>query len=150
MKLKHAYIYRKFLPQAGYTLIEIIIVVAIIAMLAGLVLPQVMGRADDASKAAVKHDFATIGNALKLYRLDNSRYPTTEQGLKALVQKPIVAPLAPNWKDGGYLSKLPKDPWGSEYQYITPGIHSDADIFSYGKDKQVGGEGIDADIGNWE
>ena len=134
----------------GYTLIEIMIVVAIIAMLAGLVLPRVMGRADDAAKVAVKQDIATISSALKLYRLDNSRYPTTEQGLKALVQKPTEAPVPKNWKEGGYLEKLPKDPWGTEYQYITPGIHSDADIFTYGKDKEVGGEGINADVGNWE
>ncbi|MFM2344470.1 MAG: hypothetical protein RLZZ210_1081 [Pseudomonadota bacterium] len=136
--------------KSGYTLIEIMIVVAIIAMLAGLVLPRVMGRADDAAKVAVKQDIATISSALKLYRLDNARYPTTEQGLKALVEKPTVAPLPRNWKDGGYLEKIPKDPWGNEYQYITPGIHSDADIFTYGKDKEVGGEGINADVGNWE
>ena len=99
---------------------------------------------------AARQDVATLGAALKLYRLDNQRYPTTEQGLKALVEKPTIEPVPTNWKTGGYLDKLPKDPWGNPYQYLQPGIHGELDIFSLGADGQPGGTGNDTDIGSWD
>jgi general secretion pathway protein G len=114
-----------------------------------LVVPKIISRPDEARVIAAKQDIAAIMQALKLYRLDNQRYPTTEQGLQALVTPPGSAPLAPNWKAGGYVERLPKDPWGSPYQYLNPGIHGEIDIFSFGADGAPGGEGNDADIGSW-
>ncbi|MBK4736445.1 type II secretion system major pseudopilin GspG [Noviherbaspirillum sp. DKR-6] len=134
----------------GFTLIEIMVVVVIMGILAALVVPKLMGRTDDARIMAAKQDISTIMQALKLYRLDNSRYPTTEQGLQALVAKPTGAPVPSNWKEGGYIEKLPKDPWGNPYQYLSPGIHGEVDVFSLGADGQPGGTGVDADIGSWE
>jgi general secretion pathway protein G len=108
-----------------------------------------MGRADDARILAAKQDIATLMQSLKLYRLDNQRFPTTEQGLQSLVTRPTAAPLPPNWKTGGYLDRLNKDPWGNPYQYLMPGLHGEVDIFSYGADGKAGGIGVDADIGSW-
>ena len=133
----------------GFTLIEIMVVVVIMGVLAALLVPRLMGRADDARILAAKQDITTLMQALKLYRLDNQRLPTTEQGLQALVVRPTVAPLAPNWKTGGYLDRLNKDPWGNPYQYLAPGLHGEVDVFSYGADSKPGGIGVDADIGSW-
>jgi general secretion pathway protein G len=109
-----------------------------------------MGRADDARIIAAKADIASIMQGLKLYKLDNQRYPTTEQGLQALITKPSVGPTANGWKSGGYLDKVPKDPWGNQYQYLEPGVHGEVDVFSLGADGQPGGTGNDADIGSWD
>jgi general secretion pathway protein G len=135
----------------GFTLIEIIVVITIMAIMAALIVPRVVGRTDDARIAAARQDIATLMNALKLYRLDNSRYPTTEQGLRALVEKPTVDPIPSNWKSGGYLDapSVRKDPWGNDYQYLNPGLHGEVDVMSFGRDGQPGGEGPDADIGSW-
>lgn len=133
----------------GFTLIEIMVVVIIIGVLAALVVPKIMSRPDEARVIAAKQDIATLLQALKLYRLDNIRYPSGEQGLMALVVKPAGEPVPPNWKSGGYLERLPKDPWGSAYQYLNPGIHGEIDVFSLGADGKPGGEGVDADIGSW-
>ena len=135
--------------QSGFTLIEIMIVVVILGILAALIVPKVMGRPDEARIIAAKQDIAALGQALKLYRLDNIRYPATDQGLQALVAKPSSAPIPPNWKSGGYLDRLPKDPWGHDYQYLNPGTHGEIDVFSLGADGAPGGEGNDADIGSW-
>jgi len=134
----------------GFTLIEIMVVVVIMGILAALVVPKLMGRTDDARISAARQDIATVMQALKLYRLDNHRYPTTEQGLNALIAKPQSGPPANGWKQGGYLERLPKDPWGTPYQYLSPGVHGEVDVFSYGADGQPGGAGNDADIGSWE
>lgn len=136
--------------QRGFTLIEIMVVVVIIGILGALVVPKLMGRADDARVTAARTDIATLMQALKLYRLDNQRYPTTEQGLQALVSKPTSGPAAPGWKAGGYVDKLPNDPWGNPYQYLSPGIKGEVDVFSYGADGQPGGTGNNADVGSWE
>lgn len=136
--------------QRGFTLIEIMVVVVIMGILAALVVPKLMGRTDDARIQAARQDIGTLMQALKLYRLDNQRYPTTEQGLQALVSKPTSGPAANGWKSGGYIDKLPKDPWGHPYQFLSPGIHGEVDVFSYGADGQPGGEGSDADIGSWD
>ena len=136
--------------QRGFTLIEIMVVVVIMGILAALVVPKLMGRTDDARIVAARQDIATVMQALKLYRLDNQRYPTTEQGLQALMTKPGAGPASDGWKAGGYIDKLPKDPWGNPYQYLSPGIKGELDVFSYGADGQPGGVGNDADIGSWE
>lgn len=134
----------------GFTLIEIMVVIVILGVLAALVVPRVLERPDEARAVAAKADIATIVAALKLYRLDNQRYPTAEQGLASLVAKPEAPPVPPNWKPGGYLEKLPKDPWGSPYQYLNPGLKGEIDVFSLGADHQPGGSGVDADIGSWD
>jgi len=125
------------------------VVVVIIGILAALIVPRVMNKPDEARVVAAQQDIRSIVQALKLYRLDNMRYPTTEQGLAALVTAPTIPPLAPNWKPGGYLERLPKDPWGNAYQYLNPGIHGEIDVLSFGADGVAGGEGFDADIGSW-
>lgn len=135
--------------QRGFTLIEIMVVVVILGILAALVVPKVMSRPDEARIVAAKQDIQALAQALKLYRLDNQRYPSSEQGLQALAQKPTTSPLPPNWKPGGYLDRLPKDPWGHPYLYLNPGLHGEIDVFSYGADGASGGEGNDADIGSW-
>ena len=135
--------------HSGFTLIEIMVVVVIMGVLAALLVPRLMGRTDDARILAAKQDIATLMQALKLYRLDNQRYPTTEQGLQALIARPTNGPQPANWKSGGYIDRLNKDPWGNIYQYMSPGTRSEVDIFSYGADGQVGGTGNDADIGSW-
>ena len=136
--------------RSGFTLIEIMVVVVILAILAALIVPKVMSRPDEARVVAARQDVAAILQALKLYRLDNLRYPTTEQGLGALVARPTVAPVPPNWKAGGYLERLPKDPWGNAYQYLNPGRRGEIDVFSLGADGAPGGEGFDSDIGSWQ
>ncbi len=134
----------------GFTLIEVMVVIVIIAILAALIVPKVMSRPDEARIAAARQDIGAIVQALKLYKLDNMRYPTTEQGLQSLVKKPVTAPLPENWKGNGYLEKLPKDPWGYPYQYLQPGLHGEIDVISYGANREPGGEGSDADIGSWD
>lgn len=136
--------------QRGFTLIEIMVVVVILGVLAALVVPKLMGRTDEARIVAAKQDIATVMQALKLYKLDNQRYPTTEQGLQALIARPTTGPAANGWKTGGYLDKLPKDPWGNPYQMLSPGIKGEIDVFSLGADGQPGGAGNDADIGSWD
>lgn len=131
----------------GFTLIEVMVVIVILGILAALVVPKVMGRPDEARIVAAKQDIAAIMQALKLYKLDNRRYPTAEQGLQALVAKPAAAPVPDNWKS--YLEKLPNDPWNKPYQYLNPGLRGEIDVISYGADSQPGGEGADADIGSW-
>jgi general secretion pathway protein G len=133
--------------QRGFTLIEIMVVMIIIGILAALIVPRVMGRPDEARRIAARQDIASIVQALKLYRLDNGRYPATEQGLTALVTRPEGDPPLTNWK--AYLDNLPKDPWGNVYQYANPGTHGEIDVWSFGADGKPGGEGNDADIGNW-
>lgn len=133
----------------GFTLIEVMVVVVILAILAALIVPKIMSRPDEARAVAAKQDIATIVQALRLYRLDNTRYPTSEQGLVALVARPTVAPAPANWKAGGYLERLPKDPWGNPYLYLNPGLRGEIDVFSFGADGAAGGEGVDADIGSW-
>lgn len=132
----------------GFTLIELMVVLVIIGVLAALIVPNVLDRADDARTTAAKTDVNNLMQALKLYRLDNQRYPTGEQGLAALTAKPSAGPNAPNWRP--YLDKLPADPWGRAYQYINPGVHGEVDVLSLGADGQPGGEGKDADIGSWQ
>ncbi len=141
--------YRRLPRFAGFTLIEVMVVIAILAILAALIVPKVMSRPDEARVVAAKQDIAALMQALKLYRLDSKRYPTTEQGLQALVAKPSQAPVPDNWKAGGYVEKLPMDPWGKPYQFLNPGLHGEIDVFSYGADGALGGESFDADIGNW-
>jgi general secretion pathway protein G len=135
--------------HTGFTLLEIMVVVVIIGILAALVVPKIISRPDEARVIAAKQDIATLLQSLKLYRLDNQRYPTTEQGLQALVTKPTSLPLPRNWKSGGYLERLPKDPWGNPYQYLNPGLHGEIDVFRFAADAAPGGEGNDADIGSW-
>jgi general secretion pathway protein G len=135
--------------DAGFTLIEIMVVIAIIGILATLIVPKIMGRPDEARATAAKHDVGTLVQAFKLYRLDIGRYPTTEQGIRALVEKPTSEPVPQNWKVGGYLDSIPKDPWGNPYQYANPGTRGEIDVYSFGADGKAGGTGTDADIGNW-
>jgi general secretion pathway protein G len=137
-------------PQSGFTLIEIVVVVAIIAILAAIVVQQVVGRVDDAQVQRARADIQTLGSALNIYKLDNYNYPSTQQGLDALVHTPGGQPEAKNWKTGGYIERLPKDPWGNDYHYQSPGQHGAFDLFTLGRDNQPGGEGVDADFGNWE
>jgi general secretion pathway protein G len=132
----------------GFTLIELMVVLVIIGVLAALIVPNVLERADDARSMAAKTDVNNLMQALKLYKLDNQRYPSAEQGLVALVVKPASGPIPPNWKP--YLDKLPNDPWNNPYQYLNPGIKGDIDVLSFGADGQAGGEGKDADVGSWQ
>jgi general secretion pathway protein G len=135
----------------GFTLIEIMVVIVILGILAALVVPKLIGRVDESRVAAAKLDINNLKAALNMYKLDNQRYPTTDQGLQALVTKPTTGPEPKGWRSGGYIEKLPNDPWKNPYQYISPGTHGTPfDIFSYGADGQPGGTGDDADIGSWE
>ena len=134
----------------GFTLIEIMVVVVIMGVLAALVVPKLLSRTGESKVAAAKVDIATVMQALKLYKLDNQRYPTTEQGLQALLTKPTSGPAANGWKTGGYLEKMPKDPWGAPYQFLSPGIKGEIDVYSLGADGAPGGTGDDADIGSWD
>lgn len=136
--------------QKGFTLIEIMVVVVIIGVLAALIVPSVLGRADEARVTAAKTDLQAIANALDLYKLDNYDYPSTDQGLDALVSKPTGEPEALNWNPDAYLKKLPKDPWKRDYIYISPGTHGAFDLYSLGADGREGGEGYAADILNWD
>ena len=134
--------------QKGFTLIELMVVLVIIGVLAALIVPNVLDRADDARVMAAKTDVNNLMQALKLYKLDNQRLPTSEQGLQALIAKPANGPIPQNWKP--YLDKLPNDPWGRPYQYLNPGIKGETDVMSLGADGQAGGEGKNADIGSWQ
>jgi general secretion pathway protein G len=136
-------------PARGFTLLEIMIVVVIIGILAAFIAPNIIGRTDEARLTRVQQDLRSIESALKLYRLDNFRYPTTDQGLDALVDKPTTPPEPRNWREGGYFDRLPTDPWGGDYLYLSPGQRGEFDLYSLGADGQPGGEGVDADIGNW-
>ena len=129
----------------GFTLIEIMVVVAILAILAGIIIPRIMSRPEEAKKTRAQVDIKSLEGTLNLYKLDNGFYPTTDQGLEALVKKPEMAPLPRKWKEGGYLSRVPNDPWGRPYQYLSPGAHGNFDLYSLGAD----GEGKDADLQNW-
>ncbi len=132
----------------GFTLIEIMVVVIIIGLLAAIVAPQVIGNIDKAQVTKAKVEIEAIEDAMKFYRLDNFQYPTTEQGIEALVSQPND-PSIRNWRPGGYLEEVPRDPWGNPYQYLNPGNNGEIDIYTLGRDGRPGGEGIDADIGNW-
>ncbi len=134
--------------RRGFTLIELMVVLVIIGVLAALIVPNVLERADDARATAAKTDVNNLMQALKLYKLDNQRYPSAEQGLAALVAKPTQGPVPPNWKP--YLDKLPNDPWNNPYQYLNPGIKGEVDVLSFGADGQAGGEGKNADVGSWQ
>jgi general secretion pathway protein G len=142
---------RKASRDSGFTFIEIMVVVAILAILAALVVPRIMGRTDDAKRTAAKVQIRNIEGALQLYKLDNGVYPSTEQGLKALIEKPSVGVVPKKWKLGGYLQKLPEDPWGNPYKYLSPAPaqRGDYEIMSLGTDGETGGEGVNADITNW-
>jgi general secretion pathway protein G len=139
---------RRQTRQRGFTLIELMVVLAIISILAMLVVPNVLNRADDARVTAARTDVGNLMQALKLYKLDNRNYPTPEQGLQALVIRPTTGPAPINWKP--YIDKLPTDPWGHPYQYMNPGVKGEVDVLSLGADGQVGGEGLNADIGSWQ
>lgn len=145
--LRTAYLCRHAV-QRGFTLIELMVVLVIIGVLAALIVPNVLDRADDARVTAARTDINNLQQALKLYRLDNQRYPTAEQGLQALVAKPTTGPIPTQWKP--YLEKLPNDPWGRPYQYLNPGVKGEFDLLSLGADGQTGGEGKNADIGSWQ
>lgn len=134
--------------QAGFTLIELMVVLVIIGVLAALIVPNVLDRADDARVTAARTDVSNLMQALKLYKLDNQRYPSADQGLQALVARPTAGVAPPNWKP--YLEKLPNDPWGRPYQYLNPGVKGEIDVMSFGADGQSGGEGKDADVGSWQ
>lgn len=133
--------------DAGFSLLELMVVVVILSILALVIVPRVIDRPDQARAARAQSDIAAISSAVNLYRLDNFRYPTTEQGLPALVASPSTPPVAANW--AGYMDRVPQDPWGQPYQYLSPGVHGDFDIFTYGADAVSGGSGPDADIGSW-
>lgn len=137
--------------QRGFTLIEIMVVVVILGILAALVVPQIMSRPDQAKATAARSDIKAIATALEIYKLDNHHYPSTQQGLESLTKKPTGVPEARNWSPDGYLKRLPKDPWGNLYQFLTPGRKGSAyELFSFGADGRSGGDGANADIGNWE
>ena len=134
--------------KRGFTLIELMVVLVIIGVLTALIVPNVLDRADDARGTAARTDITNLMQALKMYRLDNQRYPTAEQGLTALIAKPSTGPVPNNWRP--YLEKLPNDPWGRPYQFLSPGIKGEVDVMSFGADGQSGGEGKNADIGSWQ
>ena len=138
----------RIFKNSGFTLIEVMVVVVILAILAAIVAPRVMDKPAQAQQTKARQDIRSLETALNLYKLDNFVYPTTDQGLEALVTKPSGTPEPKNWKR--YMDRLPKDPWGEQYQYLSPGNKSDVDIFSFGADRQLGGEGDSADIGNWD
>lgn len=133
----------------GFTLIELLVVVMILGILATVVVVNVMDRPDEARVAKARQDVRALVTALNLYKLDNYVYPSTEQGLEALVRRPSGQPPAPNWKQAGYVDSLPRDPWGREYLYLNPGAHTEIDVYTLGADGEPGGEGVNADIGNW-
>jgi general secretion pathway protein G len=135
--------------DAGFSLLELMVAVIILSILALTIIPRVIDRPDQARVARARSDIAALEQAVRLYRLDNFAYPTTEQGLRALVEKPNTGPEPKNYPSGGYLDRLPSDPWGAEYQYLQPGIHGDVDIFTLGADGASGGTGTAADIGTW-
>jgi general secretion pathway protein G len=138
--------------QRGFTLIELMVVIVILGILAGLIVPRIMGRPEQAKQLKARMQIESISTALKLYKLDNGMYPSTEQGLQALVEQPASGNTPKKWRKGGYLEKgkVPKDPWGNEFIYLSPGIHDDFDIIAYGADGAAGGEEKNADINSWE
>jgi general secretion pathway protein G len=146
--MNYAFALPRRLRHSGFTLIELMVVLVIIGVLAALIVPNVLDRADDARVTAARTDIANLSQALKLYKLDNQRYPTGEQGLQALVAKPTVGVIPPNWRP--YLEKLPNDPWSHPYVYMNPGVKGEIDVLSFGADGQPGGEGKNADIGSWQ
>jgi general secretion pathway protein G len=135
--------------QRGFTLLEVMVVIVILGVLASLVVPNLLGNKEKADQQKAVTDISALEQSLDMYKLDNSVYPTTDQGLEALVSKPSSSPEPRNYRDGGYIRRLPKDPWGYDYQYVMPGEHGPIDIFSLGADGQEGGEGNNTDIGNW-
>jgi general secretion pathway protein G len=139
---------RRTRPARGFTLIELLVVVAVMGVVAARIVANVLERAADARRTAARTDVNNLMQALKLYKLDNQRYPTAEQGLEALVRKPTAGAIPPNWKP--YIEKLPQDPWGRPYQYVNPGVKGEIDVFSFGADGTAGGEGKDEDIGSWQ
>ena len=152
MTAPHKDSYEKFRHgnnQSGFTLIEIMVVVVILSILAAMIVPKIMDRPDQARIVKAQQDIRVLENALKLYKLDNRFYPSTDQGLEALINRPADDPEPKRWKTGGYIDRLPLDPWDNPYFYLSPGIHGAIDIFSLGADEQPGGEGTDTDIGNW-
>ena len=138
--------------ERGFTLIEIMIVVVILSILVWQLAPRIMGKPEEAKQLKAKMDIATLETALKMYKLENGVYPSTEQGLEALVEPPSIGQLPKKWREGGYLEKrkVPNDPWDNDYVYLSPGLHGDLDLTSYGGDGEPGGEGTDKDINNWE
>lgn len=142
---------RAFQPtrSGGFSLIEILVVVVIIGILAAVIVPRVMDEPDRARVTRAQQDIQALVTALNMYRLENYHYPSTEQGLDALVRRPSGQPEPANWRQGGYIDRLPRDPWGREYQFLNPGIHGEIDVWSFGADGRPGGEGINAEIGNW-
>ncbi len=136
--------------NSGFTLVEIMVVVVILSILAAVVVPKIMDRPDQAREAKVMQDIRVLSSALDLYRLDNYTYPTTDSGLDALVTRPSDLPSGAKWKEGGYVKRLPKDPWGNPYSYLQPGTHGEFDLFSLGADNVAGGTGPNTDIGNWD
>jgi len=143
---------RKRLNVHGFTLIELMVVIVILGILAGLIIPRIMGRPEEARRMKARVQMESMETALKLYKLDNGIYPSTEQGLQALIEAPAVGELPRAWRKGGYLEKgkVPKDPWGHEYVYLSPGLHDDFDLVSYGADGQPGGEDQNKDVNSWE
>jgi len=141
---------RQAAREAGFSLLELMVVVVIMSILALVIMPRIIDRPDQARVARAQADIASLSSAVKLYKLDNFRYPTTEQGLAALVARPTAEPLPANYAQNGYIDRLPKDPWGNDYQYLSPGVHGEYDIFTLGADGVAGGTGLDADIGSWD
>ena len=143
---------RALYHQRGFTLIELMVVIVILGILAGLIVPRIMGRPEEARRMKARVQLESIETALKLYKLDNGYYPSTEQGLQALIEPPSVGQLPRAWRDGGYLEKgrVPQDPWENDYVYLAPGVNGDYDLSSYGADGEPGGEGDDEDINSWE
>jgi len=144
-------IYRKS-KESGFTLLEIMIVIVILGILAWQVVPRIMGKPEEARRLKARMDIASLETALKMYKLDNGVYPSTEQGLQALIEAPTIGQLPRKWREGGYLEKgkIPKDPWENDFVYLSPGLNGDFDLISYGNDGQPGGEGNNQDINNWE
>ena len=138
--------------DSGFTLIEIMVVIVILGILATLIIPRFMGREEEARRTMARVQMESMETALKLYKLDNGVYPSTEQGLQALVEPPTIGQVPRKWREGGYLekSRVPKDPWDNDYIYLSPGVHGDFDLISYGADREPGGEGNNKDINNWE
>jgi general secretion pathway protein G len=143
---------KRKLDDRGFTLIEIMIVIVILGILAWQVVPRIMGKPEEARRLKARMDISSLETALKMYKLDNGVYPSTEQGLQALIEAPSIGQLPRKWRQGGYMEKgrIPKDPWDNDYIYLSPGLHGDFDLLSYGGDGQPGGEADNVDINNWE